>query len=46
MIGTFEAGKFADMIVLDRNVFEIPADDIENVNVLCTIIGGKTVHVA
>nr|WP_314267528.1 amidohydrolase [uncultured Moellerella sp.] len=45
VIGSLEVGKFADMIVLDRNVFQIPADDIENVKVLCTIVGGKTVHI-
>lgn len=46
VLGSLEAGKFADMIVLDRNVFTIPADDIENVKVLRTIVGGKTVHIA
>lgn len=46
VVGSLEVGKFADMIVLDRNVFKIPADDIENVKVLRTIVGGKTVHIA
>lgn len=42
--GSLEAGKFADLIVLDRNVLEIPPEDIANVEVLLTVIGGKTVH--
>ncbi|WP_261821741.1 amidohydrolase [Pragia fontium] len=46
VIGSLEPGKFADMIVLDRNVFDIPAQDIENVTVLRTIVGGKTVYIA
>lgn len=44
VIGSLEPGKFADLIVLDRNVFEIPADDIENVKVLETVVGGKIVY--
>lgn len=40
-IGSLEAGKFADFIVLDRNLFEISPEDVENVRVLCTIIAGK-----
>ena len=40
-IGSLEQGKFADMIILDRNLFEISPEDIENVRVLCTIIAGK-----
>lgn len=46
VIGSLEPGKFADMIVLDRNVFDIPAADIENVKVLRTVVGGKTVYCA
>lgn len=40
-IGSLEAGKFADLIILDRSLFEIPPEEIENVQVLCTIIAGK-----
>lgn len=45
-IGSIEKGKFADMIILDRNPFTIPATDIQNVKVLTTIVGGKTVYQA
>ncbi len=37
-------GKLADFIVLDRDFLTIPEDDIPNVNVLMTVVGGKTVH--
>ncbi|MCO6539381.1 MAG: amidohydrolase [Gilliamella sp.] len=43
-IGSIEKGKFADLIILDRNPFTIPTNDIQNVNVLTTIVGGKTVY--
>jgi len=42
--GSLEAGKFADLIVLDRNPLTIPAEDIAKVQVLETVIGGKTVY--
>jgi predicted amidohydrolase YtcJ len=41
--GSLEVGKLADMIVLDRNLFEIPADDLANVKVQQTVVGGRTV---
>lgn len=43
-IGSIEKGKFADVIILDSNPFTIPATDIQNVKVLTTIVGGKTVY--
>ena len=44
--GSLEVGKFADLIVLDRNLFEIPEEDIANVEVLLTVVGGKAVYKA
>ena len=42
--GSLAIGKFADLIVLDRNPLTIPAEDIANVRVLETVVGGVTVH--
>ena len=42
--GTLEIGKDADFIVLDRNLFEIPTDEIGGAVVLRTVVGGRTVH--
>lgn len=42
--GSLERGKLADLIVLDRNLFEIPADDISETHVLMTMVGGKVVY--
>jgi len=44
--GSLEVGKLADLIVLDRNLFEIPAEEIADIQVLLTVIGGKVVYQA
>ena len=41
--GSLEVGKVADLIVLDRNLFEIPASDIHRVKVVLTLLEGKEV---
>lgn len=43
--GSIETGKSADFIVLDRNLFEIPANDIHNSKVLGTVFMGKPVYI-
>ena len=42
--GSIEAGKAADLIVLDRNLFEIPAAQIHDAKVLLTLLEGKEVY--
>lgn len=42
--GSVEAGKFADLVVLDRNLFEIEPADISETRVLLTLLGGRAVH--
>jgi len=42
-LGSLEQGKLADFVVLDRDIFTIPQDDIPQVKVLMTVVGGKTV---
>ena len=44
--GSLKVGKFADLIVLDRDPLKIPAEDIANVRVLETVVGGQTVYEA
>jgi hypothetical protein len=45
-VGSLAVGKFADFIVLDRNIFQIPAAQIADVKVLQTVVGGRTVYTA
>jgi predicted amidohydrolase YtcJ len=42
--GSLEVGKLADFIVLDRNVLTIPAEEIAEVEVLQTVVGGHVVY--
>ena len=43
-IGSLEAGKLADIIILDRNLFQIPAHEIHDASVIQTIFNGKIVY--
>jgi hypothetical protein len=42
--GSLEPGKLADFIVLDRDYLTCPVDEVSQIRVLRTIIGGKTVY--
>ena len=42
--GSLQVGKVADLIVIDRDPLTIPAEDIANVKVLETVVGGRTVY--
>lgn len=43
-VGSLEVDKFADLVILDRDIMTIPADDIPSVNVLATVVGGRAVY--
>jgi predicted amidohydrolase YtcJ len=44
--GSIEVGKYADLVVLDQNLFEVPTERISETTVLQTILGGKVVYSA
>jgi predicted amidohydrolase YtcJ len=44
-VGSLEAGKLADFIVLDRDLLTCPVDDIKDTHVLRTYIDGKLVYI-
>jgi predicted amidohydrolase YtcJ len=42
--GSIEVGKFADLIVLDRNPLTVPVEDIAHTKVRETLVGGTVVY--
>ncbi len=40
--GSLEEGKWADLLVIDRDYFTIPEDDIFKIRPLMTVVGGET----
>jgi hypothetical protein len=43
-IGSIEVGKLADLVALDRNLFDVPAHEIHKANVLMTVMNGQVRH--
>jgi len=43
-IGSIEAGKLADFIILERNIFEIPIDEVADTQIRQTYFEGKLVY--
>lgn len=44
--GSLEVGKLADLIVLDRNILTCPLEQVKNIEVERTYLGGKLVYEA
>jgi predicted amidohydrolase YtcJ len=42
--GSLMPGKLADFVVIDRDLFAMPAEQIKDARVLMTVVGGRIVH--
>jgi predicted amidohydrolase YtcJ len=43
-LGSLAPGKYADLLVLDRDYLTVPADEIKDLKPLMTMVGGKAVY--
>jgi predicted amidohydrolase YtcJ len=43
-LGSLARGKYADLLVLDRDYLTVPEDEIKDIKPLLTMVGGKVVH--
>jgi len=42
--GTLAPGRYADVVVVDRNLFTLPPDSLDQAKVRVTIVGGRVVY--
>lgn len=42
--GSLETGKLADFVIIDRDLFAIPAAELKDAKVLLTVVGGRITH--
>ncbi len=43
-LGSLAPGKYADLLVIDRDYLTVPADEIKDIKPLVTMVGGKIVY--
>jgi hypothetical protein len=43
-LGSLEVGKAADLVVLERNLFDVPPEELAEVRVMATMVGGRVVY--
>jgi predicted amidohydrolase YtcJ len=43
-LGSLEPGKLADLVILERNLFELPPHELNAVAIRATIVGGRVVY--
>lgn len=43
-VGSLSVGKYADFVVLDRDIMQVDPDELLEARVLRTVLGGKTVY--
>ena len=43
-LGSIQPGKYADLVVLDRDYLTVPAEQIKDIKPVMTMVGGKIVH--
>jgi predicted amidohydrolase YtcJ len=44
LLGSIEAGKLADLVVLGGDYLTFPENDLDKLRILMTVLGGRIVH--
>ncbi len=44
-LGTLEVGKLADLVIMDRDYFTVPVDDLLKIRTPMTMVGGKVIQI-
>ena len=42
--GSIEPGKLADLAVISKDYATCPEDEIKDIEVVCTVVGGRVVY--
>ena len=43
-LGSIEPGKLADLVVMDRDYMTVPEDEIAEIPIILTLLGGNIVY--
>ena len=43
-LGSLEAGKWADIVILDKDYLTVPEDEIATIRSVMTIVGGRVIY--
>jgi hypothetical protein len=43
-LGTIERGRFADLVVLNKDYFAVPDEELKRISSVLTVVGGNIVH--
>jgi len=43
-LGTIETGKMADLVVLNKDYFSVPDEELKQIRSVFTVVGGQVVH--
>ena len=43
-LGSIEVGKLGDLVVLDRDYFAVPNEELKRIRSILTVVGGEIVH--
>jgi predicted amidohydrolase YtcJ len=43
-LGSIQSGRFADMVVIDKDYLTVPAEQIKDIKSVMTIVGGRVAY--